>query len=366
MSKPISKQAKKCDLYSSQLRHSRKRGHPKPEYTRQEFYDWLDTQPKFDRLYNEWVEKGFNKDFAPSVDRIRNNEHYKLDNLQILTWEENKLKGYLENRLKNIKPIEQYTVGGIFIKDWYSLTNAAKKLNISRHLIKECADGKKLTTGGFQWKYKNSSKVIKDVSDLVNQFSFSANPVYQMDMENNVLKEYPSFTAASNDIGDSGKKTGKIRKCCEGKIKTYKGFKWRYVDNRLNQECLNYLKEKADKKVVEQYDINGDYLNTFSSPAEIRHKLGIQVTDACKLTNSLIGGYQWKYKHSNKEIKPYVDHNKENQKPVLQLTKDGQLIKEFESAREAAESINKPIKQLRKRLQGERSPSYVGFIWKYK
>lgn len=48
------------------------------------------------------------------------------------------------------------------------------------------------------------------------------------------------------------------------------------------------------------------------------------------------------------------------------LTKEGQFIAEFECATKAAEAINKPVKQLRKRLQGERTPSYCGYVWKYK
>lgn len=368
MSKPISKQQKKCDLYSSQLYHSRKRKHPKPEYTRQQFYNWLDTQPKFDRLYDEWVTSGFQRDLAPSVDRIRNNDYYKLDNLQIVTWKENRLKGYMESRLKRkSQPVLQYDLQGNFIKEWYSSSLAAKYTNILKQSIDGCVKYDIYrTAGGFQWKYKDSDKVIKDISNIVESFSFSANPVYQMDKDNNVLKEYCSFSAACRAIDYNDKYTTKIRDCCEGKRKTYKGFKWRYVDEKLNENCVNYLKDKADKKIVEQYDINGKYVATFSSPAEVADKLNILgVSYGCKTNNSLIGGFQWKYQHSDKEIKPHIDYNKEKQKPILQLTMDGEFVAEFECASEAAKSINKPIPQLRKRLQGYKK-SYCGYIWKYK
>ena len=45
------------------------------------------------------------------------------------------------------------------IKNWISLAEAEKALNISKSSICQCAKGKNKTGGGFIWKYK--MKMIK-------------------------------------------------------------------------------------------------------------------------------------------------------------------------------------------------------------
>ena len=99
---------------------------------------------------------------------------------------------------------------------------------------------------------------------------------------------------------------------------------------------------------------------------EAKKQLGINgIRESCKETNSLRGGFQWKYKYSDKKVNTYTNLQKEREKPVLQLNYDGKIIKEFENTRQAAKAINKPMRQLRKRLLGYKR-SYIGYIWKYK
>jgi group I intron endonuclease len=51
-------------------------------------------------------------------------------------------------------PIIQYSLDGIFIKEWESSRQASKELNIYRSGIRACAKGRYKTSGGFIWKYK--------------------------------------------------------------------------------------------------------------------------------------------------------------------------------------------------------------------
>ena len=65
-------------------------------------------------------------------------------------------KCYLE-RIKtqcpNNKTIYQYSIGGDFIKEWRSLSFAARELHINISNISTCAKGKKQSAGGFKWSY---------------------------------------------------------------------------------------------------------------------------------------------------------------------------------------------------------------------
>lgn len=60
----------------------------------------------------------------------------------------------------NCKSILQYDLDGHFIQEWNSIWEAAESLNIKESNIRACCCGQK-SAGGFQWKYKDSSQVIK-------------------------------------------------------------------------------------------------------------------------------------------------------------------------------------------------------------
>lgn len=51
-------------------------------------------------------------------------------------------------------PIIQYSLQGEKIKEWKTVSNAARELNISRSAIANCLSGVNKTSGGFIWKYK--------------------------------------------------------------------------------------------------------------------------------------------------------------------------------------------------------------------
>ena len=56
---------------------------------------------------------------------------------------------------KIIKPILQYSIEGIFIKEYSSIKEAAISLEIHSTGIIYSAKGKRKTSGGYIWKYKN-------------------------------------------------------------------------------------------------------------------------------------------------------------------------------------------------------------------
>lgn len=52
------------------------------------------------------------------------------------------------------KPILQFTLEGVFIREWQSATSASKELKINRGNITQCCKEKLKTCGGFIWRYK--------------------------------------------------------------------------------------------------------------------------------------------------------------------------------------------------------------------
>jgi len=55
----------------------------------------------------------------------------------------------------NAKPITQFSTDGVLIKNWISLKEASKILEISQGNISNCLSGKKKTSGKFIWKLQN-------------------------------------------------------------------------------------------------------------------------------------------------------------------------------------------------------------------
>ena len=74
---------------------NRKYAERAPDFTLEEWMDWCHnkTWGTFISLYRQWQESGFERRFAPSIDRIDNERGYTLDNLQWLTASGNYRKG---------------------------------------------------------------------------------------------------------------------------------------------------------------------------------------------------------------------------------------------------------------------------------
>lgn len=54
------------------------------------------------------------------------------------------------------KPINQLDLEGNFIKEWESINEASRKLNIRNDGISSCLRKKQKTSYGFKWEYKNN------------------------------------------------------------------------------------------------------------------------------------------------------------------------------------------------------------------
>jgi hypothetical protein len=64
------------------------------------FFDFA-LEANFYELYQEWQRSGFRTEIVPSVDRIDNRKGYEIDNIQIIPWNMNKLKGIYEILRRN-------------------------------------------------------------------------------------------------------------------------------------------------------------------------------------------------------------------------------------------------------------------------
>lgn len=139
-------------------------------FSKEEFVKWLDSKycVEFDKLFSEWVNSGFLKNKVPSIDRIDDYQSYTFENMQLLTWEENDLKGRLSEKNKKqmremtkkifSKPVIQINIDdGSIVNSFPSAREAGRCLSIDASGISACCRGELKYSKGFVWRYSNEN-----------------------------------------------------------------------------------------------------------------------------------------------------------------------------------------------------------------
>lgn len=119
-------------IYNSQILHSVKRGHPIPNYNLEELKNWVDKQPNALALWKQYVASEYDKCKRPSIDRLDDTKPYTLNNIQLITWEENQNKAVNDKKLGVLnaghKPVIAYDKNGKFYKKFVSINEALREI----------------------------------------------------------------------------------------------------------------------------------------------------------------------------------------------------------------------------------------------
>ena len=144
-------------IWDSQKLSCKLRKMEQPKYTKDWFFDWCLSQEIFHTLFEAWEKSGYTKHLKPSVDRINNFETYLETNIRLMTWEENNLLGNLALKegtsTFNYVGVSQYTLDGVFIKDFLNTREAERELGITYQNIHGTCKGRRNQAGGFVWKF---------------------------------------------------------------------------------------------------------------------------------------------------------------------------------------------------------------------
>jgi len=139
------------NIYNAQRRNSRHRGHPEPEYDLPWLFQWI-LDNGFNRLWRAYVSSGYNKQRAPSVDRLNDSIGYTKRNIRLCTWKDNnetavatRAKATYESLRKPVRRND----GRVFP----SLKEAAHHHNIPYTCISAVVRGVRQNAAGFTWEY---------------------------------------------------------------------------------------------------------------------------------------------------------------------------------------------------------------------
>jgi hypothetical protein len=272
----------------------------------------------------------------------KSNNCYKID----------PVKKEISNRQKSVL---QFDLNGKYIKEYPSIVEASRDINVSSPSI-SYAVRKKGTSGGFQWRYRDNTafeKEIVDIQPFKTCKHFQAKPVIQFQLDGTFMKIFPSIEAAAKQVG--GSMFG-IGKCAAYQQKTSAGCQWRYKSDPLFKNGIRSIKPIKSiypSKPALQFDLDGNFIKEYPSlkAASIAFDLDpISIRNCIKGKTKTAAGCQWKYKETI--IKSNVHHGMMKMKiepvakikwishvEVLQFDQKGKFIQKFKNIKETSESL---------------------------
>lgn len=131
------------------------------------------------------------------------------------------------------KPVSQYDLSGIFIKEFASIQDAERELGLSRGVVANAARGASKSGGGFQWRYSSASDVtispwISGSEIRKQNNSYRGKAVDQLDINTGtVIMTYASAHEAERATGIRRSTIMMVLKGKFGKVSAG-GFRWRY------------------------------------------------------------------------------------------------------------------------------------------
>lgn len=145
-----------------------------------------------------------------------------------------------------------------------------------------------------------------------------------------------------------------------------------FKDLKLSLNCTDGGNNTSNiiKTSVVKFDLNGNYIQEFPSIIDAANSLNIahqKISICLSKKRYYSSGFLWLYKKDyDKGMLPAWNFKKSSRKKVIQqFSKENKLIKEFNSAADAAKELNISKGSILNCVNNF-SKSAKGFIWKYK
>ena len=136
--------------------------------------------------------------------------------------------------IERSRPVCQYDKSGNLIEVYKSMREAIRQTGVNRQQLSACCNGVGHIAKGCYWCFlehgQEAPKTIIIPEFHVNN-SNKFKPVIQYDVENNIIKWYNSLS----ELRLAGFESEYVRRCCNHKRGTYKGFKWEYEEGELDE-----------------------------------------------------------------------------------------------------------------------------------
>lgn len=180
-------------------------------------------------------------------------------------------------------------------KEFYSSAKeACRKTGVDYSSISKCCKGRKLTAGGYHWKFfedYNNNVEIKYIGGYKKhkktRIQEPTLPIKVINLDTN--KIYDSVSQAGRDTNTN---ESCIRDVLRGKCCTAGGYRWQRYEDYLAGKVIDTSRKKT--KSVRNIETNA----TYPSIAEASRQMKIdksQIARCCRGESKTAGGYHWEY-----------------------------------------------------------------------
>ena len=192
---------------------------------------------------------------------------------------------YSSEELK--QPVKQYDLKGNFIKEYESISEAARENNITITSIIACCLGKNTHGCGFQWRYSKDN--ILKLQDIYNKCPMHNTSILQYDIKGHFVKKYKDLEEIYQLTNFN--KTN-ICQALKHKINIAYNFQWRYENDNTPIENLDMTVLQIDKNSNE---IIKEFINATIASKETGVHRG-NIGDCLNGKRKTAGNYKWTYK----------------------------------------------------------------------
>ena len=257
----------------------------------------------------------------------------------------------------------QYDLKGYLLNIYPSMREARRITGISI----DCAiHGKALKAGNFQWrKYNNRDEVLLKIERYKKPRY--GRKVLQYDLYGNFIEKWDGGISEIKEILGYSQST--ISNCCNGKILSSHGCKWRWENSDLP---LNNVKIACGRYTMYyRYTIDGKFIDQYLGKEELKDKFGIQKDMVTVLINNIQNNYFKGYRFTNKyyeQLPPLIkNYTRRGDKYYCQYDSEGNFIKSFTSTKDKALSLNISVQAFRtaisKCCKDINNNFYKGYRW---
>ena len=258
----------------------------------------------------------------------------------------------------------QYSLDGIFIKIWHSITSAANEFDVSISSISHVVDKKK-TSCEFIWKRYTDDYVLKLDKAYVRAAMLTGKEiaVNQYAMDGTFIKAWDSATEAQNELGFLNVLISAVCNKKAGYGSAY-GYLWKFASDT---EPVFYI-DKTKHRAIIQYDLLGSKIREWESSNAIEKELGFKrmpIHNGCRGCCKTVHGFIWRYVDERGKIVPIlITPIKRTEKPVIQYTLQGIKVHRWSSARQVKNQAGFNSQMITDCCDKNTTSAY-GFVWKY-
>lgn len=246
------------------------------------------------------------------------------------------------------KVIYQYSLEGKFIKEWNSITEAAKYFNCRSSSIGQAVLHNH-TSNNFLW-----------TDYQVEQLNLSEFTVYSPEKIVYQYNTFGEYETCYKSIAEAAKSLNvnisNIQRSLKGGYKT----KDHYFSFELKQNYVIVKNTRFRNTPIHQYNLDGTFVKSFLCMKEVEKEFGCRM-DGINAAIRMGGqhkGFQWS-REKVESLKPLVVIANKGKK-VGQYTLDGQLVKVYNTVREC----RKDFANVSKVLKGQANHC-KGYTFKY-